>query len=762
MSSTGSRQIKRPRVSLSCMVCRRRKVRCGREHPQCANCVRMKEKCLYNLTTHDELMGRADQLAVAAQDKSPRGLEPHMQELTWAHWVPGGTGNRIGPGDEPQSPSAGAPAACLQPRLSRGAKQAAMDHITMVHSEEATKLPAGQNTANEATIGTASVISESLASPPLTSRPDASTKQQNRLWGRNHLSLGRGSRARYISPAFWGFVAGNESISDDFFDDDRNADPELPPSYISSMGIARLLKSLPTKAVSDALLEVFFLAVWPLTPLVHRRTLRADYDEFWDWCRDSKNNLPPQKFRDDPTFFCLLFAVLYCGASAAPAASWTSVGLHGQHRETTIHTLKAAYEMSLDCCQHLEHATLNTLVCTLLIWPFLDWPREPMQEVVDVGTTVRLAQSMGLHRDGVEWPTLRPGDQNIRRRVWWHIVRLDVQSSISSGLPLCCGSEAMDAVGMIADICDKDIDDPGSLSETHSIAIIFAIGCAETTRLQSKIIAHLQSGRGLTREGVGELGAAVKEHQKNIAALITRIPSQGIPERGFIPSRLANVSLPTHPALYTDDATKPAVLGAWTRVMLTLLKFDIVILLQKSLLPPPDSSNPDACRAWTSMLQLCVSYFRILIPVYQSPAFSPYKWFHRTHVKPLQCLFLTLVYLGSFKDDNSTGASVARYYVDEIIEQTVALYQPTDSSSADHRSDPRSKAGRSRATLPLAIQTLVNLHSHLDSSATTPPPMAPGNSSVLSSTMPAGNDSSGLEAEFFACVTELSSSLIVQ
>jgi hypothetical protein len=350
--------------------------------------------------------------------------------------------------------------------------------------------------------------------------------------------------------------------------------------------------------VSDALLEVFFLAVSPLTPLVHRRTLRADYDEFWDWCRDSKNNLPPQKFRDDPTFFCLLFAVLYCGASAAPAASWTSGGLHGQHSETTIHTLKAAYEMSLDSCQHLEHPTLNTLVSTLLAWPFLDWPREPMREVVDVSTTIRLAQSMRLHRDGAGWPALSHVEQEIRRRAWWHIIRLDAQSSVSSGLPLCCGSEALEAVSMIADICDEDIEEPSSLSPKHSIATIFTIGCAETARLQSKIIAHLHSGRGLTRDGVKELITAAKEHQKKIDALISRIPSQGIPERGLIPSRLVNVFLSTHPALYRDDATQPTVLGAWTRVMLTLLKFDVAILLQKSLLPPPDSSNPESCKAW--------------------------------------------------------------------------------------------------------------------------------------------------------------------
>ncbi|KAL3443157.1 hypothetical protein BJX65DRAFT_285749 [Aspergillus insuetus] len=765
MSSTESRQVKRPRVSLSCMVCRRRKVRCGREHPQCANCVRMKEKCVYNPTTRDGLIGQGHESETAAQEKSTEGLESHTKELIWAHWVPGGRGNRRDSGDEPQSPSlAGATVAGSPSRLTRAiCKQGAMNHTIVLQSEDVMKLPVGQNTATDARSDTTSVILESLAPPPSASSPDASKEQQNSLWGRGHLSLGRGSRARYISPAFWGFVTGNESISDDFFAGDRNVDPELPPSHISSIGIAQVLRSLPDKAVSDALLEVFFLVVWPLAPLVYSSTIRADYDEFWDWCCNNKNNLPPQKFRDDPTFFCLLFAVLYSGASAAPAGSWTSGGLQGLQKETTVQSLKTAYEMSLSSCQHLEHPTLNTLISSLLTRSFVDWPRESMREVIAVSTTVRLAQSLGLHRDGTHWSALSPADMEIRRRAWWHIVKLDVQSSISSGLPLCCKGETQEAVGVIADTRDEDVDGPNRMSSKESIGLMFAIGCAETALLQAKIIAHLQSEGGLRRDEFGELVAAAKEHQQKIDSLISRIRSQGIPERGLIPSLLANASPSTHPELYKDDATRPTVLGAWVRVMLTLLKFDVAILLQKSFLPPPGNANSGSCKAWTSVLQVCVSYFRILLPICQGPAFYPYKWFHRSYVMPLQCLFLSLVYLTSFKDEYSTQTPVARYYVDEMIEHIAAVYQSTQPSSVDNGPNRGLRSEPSKAELPPAIQTLVNLHRRPDSKATPPPPLVSRASNQdLSRNTSMANDFSLLDADFLASITELSSSLILQ
>lgn len=47
MQSRMGRQIQRPRPCLSCSTCRRRKVRCGRESPECYNCVRLKESCHY-------------------------------------------------------------------------------------------------------------------------------------------------------------------------------------------------------------------------------------------------------------------------------------------------------------------------------------------------------------------------------------------------------------------------------------------------------------------------------------------------------------------------------------------------------------------------------------------------------------------------------------------------------------------------------------------------------------------------------------------
>lgn len=50
-----------------------------------------------------------------------------------------------------------------------------------------------------------------------------------------------------------------------------------------------------------------------------------------------------------------------------------------------------------------------------------------------VGLVIRMAQSLGLHRDGSHFPHLNPYAVEIRRRAWWTICMLDVRASEDQG-----------------------------------------------------------------------------------------------------------------------------------------------------------------------------------------------------------------------------------------------------------------------------------------------------------------------------------------
>jgi hypothetical protein len=49
------------------------------------------------------------------------------------------------------------------------------------------------------------------------------------------------------------------------------------------------------------------------------------------------------------------------------------------------------------------------------------------------GLAVRMAQTLGLHRDGAHYETLTPYQIEMRRRIWWQVVILDARSSEDHG-----------------------------------------------------------------------------------------------------------------------------------------------------------------------------------------------------------------------------------------------------------------------------------------------------------------------------------------
>ena len=51
-----------------------------------------------------------------------------------------------------------------------------------------------------------------------------------------------------------------------------------------------------------------------------------------------------------------------------------------------------------------------------------------------IGLSFRVAQLLGLHKDPTHYK-FDPISAEVRRRIWWHVVHLDVSIAVASGLP---------------------------------------------------------------------------------------------------------------------------------------------------------------------------------------------------------------------------------------------------------------------------------------------------------------------------------------
>lgn len=89
MPPTEARQIgiMRPRQSLSCVVCRRRKVRCGREQPACSNCVRIHEACEYENDPPNCASRQAKRVSMRDTSGSEAAPSPLATEEHLSSWA---------------------------------------------------------------------------------------------------------------------------------------------------------------------------------------------------------------------------------------------------------------------------------------------------------------------------------------------------------------------------------------------------------------------------------------------------------------------------------------------------------------------------------------------------------------------------------------------------------------------------------------------------------------------------------------------------
>lgn len=411
----------------------------------------------------------------------------------------------------------------------------------------------------------------------------------------------------------------------------------VPLPHIDSLGLTELLTTLPQKVVCDALLQSFSTVFYPIHPLIHLPTFYTDYNNFWQWCRNSDISQPDNKLLGDPTFLCLLFSVLYCGAMVSPLAMWMTDSVQDVEKNCTVKQLRKTYSTSLSMCQHLQHPTFSTLVSSLLTHSCSRPGAEPLEDLRFVSMILSLAQYMGLHRDGASFG-LDNITSELRRRVWWHIVWLDVHTSILHGSLLCCSSsQAENSVKMISEFRDEGLSmTTGSFSRSLppspsaiSITMLLATGRFETARFEHFLLNELNSARDLGKAQFDRIVGAAKSVQTQLDQLIARIPTHGISEAGFVPSRLANASPLTHGWLYSDGAGQATIWSSWAKNMLIMLRTEVAILVQKPLLVRADRKSKHQQRMWDRCVRVLYTHLQTRNPNF---AFRPCNFCLQVHV----------------------------------------------------------------------------------------------------------------------------------
>ncbi|KAK3990678.1 hypothetical protein QBC44DRAFT_349633 [Cladorrhinum sp. PSN332] len=378
---------RRRRPPVSCILCRQRKIRCNRESP-CQNCIRSKNaECVYRDGP------KASQLSQPTRAKN-------QESTATSSTLPNGTYNDL----------------VFRHEESTNALNTATPAIASVTSSS-TPAPASHFETTSTFAGSIQFQTENvqIGNPQTVTR---SVSHKTRLFGQSHWI----NAVSLIRDMFDVIEPHTHDESSNIFKGLRNCKKlakaikqhRAPPWPCLSTS------DLPSRSVSDQLVECYIQAVEPIYRILHIPSFRKDYETLW---------LTPG-ITPDRSFLIQVKLVLAIGATTYDATfslkpqaiQWVYEG------QTWLSAPEFKHRLGIQSIQStclLMFAREATGVGEDLIW-------------ASVGSLLRTAMYMGLHRDsaGLQ-PTTTLLAMETRRRLWNTILELAVHSSmISGGAPL--------------------------------------------------------------------------------------------------------------------------------------------------------------------------------------------------------------------------------------------------------------------------------------------------------------------------------------
>lgn len=422
-ASQSGRAVKRPRPVKSCNSCRQRKLRCDRTCP-CSQCVKSNRACKY-ATEHESGLGSEGSDGEASPRPAKRPHRPPPAYVDAPAVTPsvqssgpraGSIGLGIGPLSEPSRVS-GTVIEQFGARLERLENLVLSQHPSS-HAEWA-KFSNPYHQYRSFT-GAATTIRGLSVKGNLRTRffGQNSTRVLLNLFDEARDFIFSRSGGEEIRELFVQLHKIYRAISEEH----RRALAPIAVFTDSLLPVQkRMTDILPSKPICDRLLDAYIVMSEGLYRVVHVPTFRAEYEAFWQQRNVSDAFLP--------RLMCMLSLGARFETDKRGLSHDRSDGIHAP----TACTLARAW---LDSVRGKQSADMDMLQCEVLLLHATRMMASKNQDSwTQLGSIVRMAMIMGLHRDPDEFPQIRPFFAELRRRLWYTIMDMDLHVALASNLP---------------------------------------------------------------------------------------------------------------------------------------------------------------------------------------------------------------------------------------------------------------------------------------------------------------------------------------
>ncbi|KAL8972042.1 MAG: hypothetical protein Q9183_000759 [Haloplaca sp. 2 TL-2023] len=376
----------------SCILCRKRKVRCNKRHP-CANCTKADIECIFPGP------GRAPRRSRKPPDAELlarlRRLEGVVQHL----------GKSVDEGEENGHENLPDGASLSTDKLGE----------TKVKPPEADKK-----------IHVPSKCGMFNGPEPRKTSVDGVTKEFGRL-------VVEEGRSRYVSNKFWNSLGDEIAEMQDILDDPTDDEYDYPSPGSGSSASANhqgFIFSFSSTILSlrdfhpppDQILrlwDVFKRNVDPLVKILHRPTTEKTIIEA---VKDLDHISKPLEV--------MMFSIYF--AAITSLSEQECMTLARIDKDSALRKYRFGFEQAMARAGFLSTTELVIIQSFTLFLVCVRRHDDTRFVWTMTGLLIRLAQALGLQRDGEQFG-LSPYELEMRRRLWWHIVHLDLRASEDHG-----------------------------------------------------------------------------------------------------------------------------------------------------------------------------------------------------------------------------------------------------------------------------------------------------------------------------------------
>lgn len=425
----------------SCVTCRRRKVKCDKTHP-CRNCTRQHIECVFPTP------GRAPRKARKISDTRDVELLARLRRLE-------GVVKRMGVDPVTEEPTL------------------AQDGATNSHANEEDSQPPKPH------LNTSSCPSEMATSSGAADQAhdDAARPQAQARVGHLENRFGRlvvnEGKSRYINSSFWANLSTEVEDLKGILNEDTDEEDEASPTAFSAQAghshgwvfsfssqNVDLLSLHPIPIQLETYWEIYKENVDPLVKVLHIPSLEPTVLA----AASHLANL-------SKSFEVLLFSIYY-GAATSLSPEDCLVKL-GEERSVLLSRYKFAVEQALARANFLTTEEIVVLQSFVIFLICLRRNNEARVIWTLTGLVVRIAQTIGIHRDGQHFG-LAPFEVEMRRRLWWQVCILDVRASEDHGCDPTIIEQSFDTK-MPLNVDDIDLDPRMKALPTERV------GCTDMT-----------------------------------------------------------------------------------------------------------------------------------------------------------------------------------------------------------------------------------------------------------------------------------------